>query len=335
MSFFTPLPTPQEVHAAYPLDLEGKKTISRFRLTAEHIMRGEDDRLILIAGPCSIHDVDIAIEYATRFKALSNKVNERIFMIMRTFLEKPRTQFGWKGFLYDPLLDGSYEIEKGLSASRELLLKLTEMEVPLATEFLDPTLTPYTEDLITWGVIGARTSTSQIHRQMASHLPMPMGFKNETDGTLDNAICGALAARHPQATIGTNPEGQTCSLKTAGNPYTHLILRGSHETPNYDHIAVSEAIHKQRLYGLNSRLLVDCAHGNSQKDPKKQQLAFCSTLEQVGEGNHLIMGMMLESHLQGGNALSITDPCLDWKTTEELILWAYQSLPTHQIHAIP
>ena len=334
MSFLTPLPTPEEITNHFPLPLEEKKIVSRFRLTAEHIMRGEDDRLIVIAGPCSIHDIDIAIEYATRFKELSERVSERIFMIMRVFLEKPRTQFGWKGFLYDPLLDGSYEIEKGLEASRKLLITLNAMEVPIATEFLDPSLTPYTEDLITWGVIGARTSTSQIHRQMASHLPMPIGFKNETDGTLDNAIFGALAARHPQATVGTNSEGRICSLKTSGNPYTHLVLRGSHDTPNYDHIAISEAIHKQRLYGLNSRLLIDCAHGNSQKDPKKQQLAFCSILEQIGEGNHLIMGLMLESHLQGGNALSITDPCLDWKTTEELILWAYQSLPTHALNAL-
>jgi 3-deoxy-7-phosphoheptulonate synthase len=331
MSFLTPLPTPETIHSSLPLDTKGKKNVSELRRTAEHIISGEDDRLIVIAGPCSIHDVDIAIEYATRFKELSNKVNERIFLIMRVFLEKPRTQFGWKGFLYDPLLDGSYEIEKGLFASRELLLKLTEMEIPIATEFLDPALTSYNEDLVTWGVIGARTSTSQIHRQMASHLPMPMGFKNETDGNLDNAICGALAARHPQASVEINAEGQICSLKTSGNPHTHLVLRGSQNAPNYDHLAISEAIHKQRLYGLNSRLMIDCAHGNSQKDPKKQQLAFCSILEQIGEGNNLIMGMMLESHLQGGNALSITDPCLDWKTTEELILWAYQSLPTHHL----
>ncbi len=331
MSFLTPLPTPEDIHSSLPLELARKKSVSDLRHTAEHIISGEDDRLIIITGPCSIHDVDIAIEYAIRFKELSNKVTERIFLIMRVFLEKPRTQFGWKGFLYDPLLDGSYEIEKGLFASRELLLKLSEMDIPIATEFLDPALTPYNEDVVTWGVIGARTSPSQIHRQMASHLPMPIGFKNETDGNLDNAICGALAARHPQASVGINPEGQVCSLKTSGNPYTHLVLRGSQNAPNYDHLAISEAIYKQRLYGLNSRLMIDCAHGNSQKDPKNQQLAFCSILEQIGEGNHLIMGMMLESHLQGGNALSITDPCLDWQTTEELILWAYQSLPNHSL----
>lgn len=328
MSFSTPLPTPEKFLRDLPLSQDESKKVASFRLTAEHIIRGEDDRLLIAMGPCSIHDPEIALEYASFFKELSDRVSERIFLIMRVFLEKPRTQFGWKGFLYDPLLDGSYEIEKGLTASRELLIKLTQMGVPIVTEFLDPNCAVYTQDAITWGIIGARTSTSQIHRQMASKLPMPMGFKNETDGNLDNAICGALAARHPQSCVGINSEGKIASFNTSGNPYTHMVLRGSQETPNFDPLAVSEAIHKQRLYGLNSRLLIDCAHGNSQKDPKKQHLAFCSILEQIEEGNHLIMGMMLESHLQGGNALSITDPCIDWKTTEELVLWAYQSFIT-------
>lgn len=331
MSFLTPLPTPDTLIKEFPLSKDDKKRVFLSRLTGEHIMRGEDDRIVIFAGPCSIHDPEIALEYASFLKALSEKVNERIFIVMRAFLEKPRTQFGWKGFLYDPLLDGSYEIEKGLYASRELLLKLIQMGIPIASEFLDPVLPAYTQDLITWGIVGARTSPSQIHRQMASHLPMPMGFKNETDGTIDNAICGALAARHPQASIGIDDEGRISSMKTSGNPYTHVVLRGSLTSSNYDHLSIHEAIQKQRLYGLSSRLLIDCAHGNSQKDPKKQQLAFCDVLEQIQEGNHLIMGMMLESHLQGGNALSITDPCLDWKTTEELILWAYQALPSMQL----
>lgn len=331
MSFLTPLPTPDTLINEYPLSKEEEKYVSLSRLTGEHIMRGKDDRLIIFAGPCSIHDTEIALEYAIRLKELSQKVEERIFIVMRVFLEKPRTQFGWKGFLYDPLLDGSYEIERGLHASRELLLKLVQLGVPIATEFLDTVLPAYTQDLVTWGIVGARTSPSQIHRQMASHLPMPMGFKNETDGTVDNAICGALAARHPQASIGIDGEGKISSIKTSGNPYTHVILRGSQTSSNYDHLSIHEAIQKQRLYSLNSRLIIDCAHGNSQKDPKKQQLAFCDVLEQIEEGNNLIMGMMLESHLQGGNALSITDSCLDWKTTEELILWAYQSLPLAQL----
>lgn len=327
MTFLTPLPTPHDLTETFPLTKEEKKIVSFSRLTSEHLLKGEDDRLVIFTGPCSIHDPEIALEYASLLKQLSQKVDERIFLVMRVFLEKPRTQFGWKGYLYDPLLDGSDEIEIGLHRSRELLLKLVQMEVPVATEFLDPVLPAYTQDLVTWGIVGARTSSSQVHRQMASHLPMPIGFKNETDGTIDNAICAALAARHPQASIGINENGQICSMKTSGNPYTHVVLRGSQTSSNYDHLSIHETIQKQRLYGLSSRLLIDCAHGNSQKDPQKQQEVFINVLEQIQEGNNLIMGLMLESHLQGGNALSLTDPCLDWKTTEQLILWAYQSLP--------
>lgn len=331
MTFLTPLPTPSDLIETFPLTKEEKRIVSLSRMTSEHLLKGEDDRLVIFAGPCSIHDPEIALEYASLLKQLSQRVDERIFLVMRVFLEKPRTQFGWKGYLYDPLLDGSDEIEKGLHRSRELLLKLVQMDVPIATEFLDPVLPAYTQDLVTWGIVGARTSSSQVHRQMASHLPMPIGFKNETDGTIDNAICAALAARHPQASIGIDENGQICSMKTSGNPYTHVVLRGSQTTSNYDHLSIHEAIQKQRLYGLNSRLLIDCAHGNSQKDPQKQQEVFINVLEQIQEGNNLIMGLMLESHLQGGNALSLTDPCLDWKATEQLILWAYQSLPQAQL----
>lgn len=331
MSFLNPLPTPEELIDSFPLSKEEKKKVAHSRLISEHIIKGEDDRLVIFAGPCSIHDPEIALEYASLLKQLSARVDERIFLVMRVFLEKPRTQFGWKGYLYDPLLDGSDEIEKGLYRSRELLLKLVQMEIPIATEFLDPTLPAYTQDLVTWGIVGARTSSSQVHRQMASHLPMPIGFKNETDGTVDNAICAALAARHPQSSIGIDEKGKICSMKTSGNPYTHVVLRGSQSSSNYDHLSIHEAIQKQRLYGLSSRLLIDCAHGNSQKDPKKQQEVFVNVLEQIQEGNNLVMGLMLESHLQGGNALSLTDPCLDWSTTEQLILWAYQSLPQSEL----
>ena len=326
MSILTPLITPQVLQDKFPLSLRQKDKVSSFRHTVNHIFNGEDERLVVFTGPCSIHCPDIALEYASRLKELSEKVSDRIVLVMCVFLEKPRTQFGWKGFLYDPLLDGSDDIETGLIASRELLLNIVDHDIPIATEFLDPILPAYTQDLVTWGIIGARTSSSQIHRQMASQLPMPIGFKNETNGTLDHAICGALAARHPQLSLTINDEGKICAVKTSGNPLTHIILRGSTDLPNYDSISVSKAIQKQRLYGLNSRLLIDCSHGNSQKNPNKQQEVFLSALEQIQEGNHLIMGMMLESHLQGGNALSITDPCLDWLSTEKLLLWAHKAL---------
>ena len=323
---FTPLITPDVLHKEFPLSSEQKRSVSQHRTAAQHILRGEDERLVVFVGPCSIHDPAIALEYAARLRELSEKVSDQIFIIMRVFLEKPRTQFGWKGFLYDPLLDGSYEIKEGLTASRKLLLDIVDIGLPIATEFLDPILPAYTQDLIAWGIIGARTSTSQTHRQVASQLPMPIGFKNETDGTLDNAICGALAARHPQLSLAIDGEGRICSLNTPGNPFTHMILRGGTEHPNYDYLSLSKAIQKQRLYGLDSRLLIDCAHGNSQKDPIRQQTVFLSALEQIQEGNHLIMGMMVESHLHGGNALSLTDPCLDWPRTEKLLLWAHQAL---------
>lgn len=333
MNLLTPLPTPNDLIKAFPLASKEKNRVSLTRTTCEHLLRGEDDRLVIFVGPCSIHDPKIALDYASNLKDLSKKVEERVFLVMRVFLEKPRTQFGWKGYLYDPLLDGSDEIAEGLHRSRELLLKLVQIDVPIATEFLDPILPAYTQDLVSWGIVGARTSSSQVHRQMASHLPMPIGFKNETDGTIDNAICAALSARHAQASIGIDEKGQICSMKTSGNPYTHVVLRGSQTSANYDHLSIHEAIRKQRLYGLNFRLLIDCAHGNSQKDPQKQQEVFINVLEQIQEGNDLIMGLMLESHLQGGNALSLTDPCLDWTSTEKLILCAYQSLP--QTYSIP
>lgn len=328
-SAFFPLASPLDLQKQFPLLPHLKRFVLDSRKAAENIMRGEDERLVVLTGPCSIHDRDIAIEYAKRLKDLQRRVEDEIFLIMRVFIEKPRTQFGWKGFVYDPSLDGSYEIEKGLSATRELLLDITKLEVPIATEFLDPLLPSYHGDLVTWGIIGARTAASQIHRQMASHLDMPIGFKNETDGTVDNAICGALAARHPQASIGIDEQGKICSLRSQGNPHTHLILRGANDGPNYDHISISETIQRQRLSGLNSRLLIDCSHGNSQKDIQKQKGVFLSVLDQIHDGNHLIMGMMLESHLQGGNALSLTDPCLDWKSTEDLLLWAHASLSAY------
>ena len=325
-SLLNPLISPSEMIQSLPLSPHHQQTVYQKRKEGESILRGDDERFIIFAGPCSIHDKDVALQYASHLKELSKKVEDRIFLIMRVFLEKPRTQFGWKGYVYDPDLDGSYDIEKGIFSTRELLLELMDYELPLSTEFLDPFLSHYHQDFFTWGLIGARTAASQIHRQMASHLNLPIGFKNETDGTLDNAICGALAARHPQTSIGINDEGKVCTIRSQGNPYTHLVLRGSSEYPNYDELSVSEAIQRQRVYGLSTPLIIDCAHGNSQKNPKKQIEVFHSVLDQIMEGNHLIIGTMLESHLQGGHAISITDPCLDWKATEELILTAHASL---------
>ena len=318
----SPLPTPRSSALKSPLERKDAAQLLHFRNMAIELLCGKDKRLILIVGPCSIHDPTLALEYALRLKKLSEKVDQEIVLIMRAFLEKPRTQHGWKGFLYDPDLDGSCNIEKGIQLSRELLLQLLKMKVPVATEFLDPSLMPYTQDLITWGVIGARTSSSQIHRLMASHLSFPVGLKNATNGSLDEAICGAIAARSPQVRVGINSEGTLSSIKTPGNPYTHLILRGSHQGPNASPEAVRGAFNHQKEHGLLTPLLIDCAHGNSQKNLEKQIEIFKETIKQYALGTLSMKGVMVESHLEEGNALSLTDPCLDWETTKELILWA-------------
>ncbi|MEM7175905.1 MAG: 3-deoxy-7-phosphoheptulonate synthase [Chlamydiota bacterium] len=327
MTFFPrPLPSPKELHKRLPLTAHQQHTLAENQKEAIAILQGHEPRLVIFAGPCSIHSPALALKYAAKIKQLAAKVSDRIFLVMRVFLEKPRTQFGWKGFLYDPFLDGSNAIHEGIHRSRALLLDIITLGVPMATEFLDPFLSPYHSDLITWGIIGARTSASQIHRQMASHLSIPIGFKNDTNGQVDNAIFGALAAHHPQTLIGVNPEGQVCSLHSRGNPHTHLILRGSVRTSNYDPLSIAQAIHQQRLLGLYSRLIIDCAHGNSNKKDDKQSEVFHAVLNQWQQGNNVIAGLMLESHLEGKHRLSLTDPCLDWETTAELIFSAYNDL---------
>lgn len=322
----SPLITPKTLKNKVPLSPSALSFLQESRQRAEKILQGEDSRLVLFAGPCSIHDEKTTLSYALRIKALSEKVSSQIFLVMRVFLEKPRTQYDWKGFLYDPYLDGSYRVEEGVIRSRKLLTKLAHLKVPVATEFLDPLLPAYHADLITWGIIGARTSPSPIHRQMASEMNIPIGFKNETDGTLDNAVYGALAARESQTAISIDENGKIRSIITSGNQHTHLVLRGSLNGPNYDPFSIASAIHKQRLLGLTSRVLIDCAHGNSGKDPANQKKAFTSVLSQILDGNDLIIGMMLESHLEGGNVFSLTDPCLSWKETEELTFHAYRQL---------
>ena len=323
----TSLPTPKELYEKLPLAEKIYIDIKAKREEAKAILNGQESRFVIFAGPCSIHSPSLAIQYAAKIKKLANQVSDRIFLVMRVFLEKPRTRFGWKGFLYDPFLDGSHAICEGIYRSRALLLEIAELGVPIATEFLDPFLFSYYSDLITWGIIGARTSASQIHRQMASHLCTPVGFKNDTNGQVDNAIFGALAANHPQTLIGIDPNGKVCSLRSQGNAHTHLILRGAAYRPNYDPLSIDQVIHRQRLLGLYSRLIIDCAHGNSNKQDDKQSEVFHAVLSQWQKGNNVITGLMLESHLEGKYRLSLTDPCLDWSTTAELILSAY----THRL----
>ncbi|HSW87442.1 MAG TPA: 3-deoxy-7-phosphoheptulonate synthase [Rhabdochlamydiaceae bacterium] len=331
------IPSPKELKEILPLSANQSKFISSKRSIARDVLLGRDKRMVIVAGPCSIHDLSAAKEYAQRFKELSQKVKNSCLLIMRVYFEKARTCMGWKGFLYDPHLNGSNDIQAGLYLARKLLLELADMHIPAATEFVDPLLTPYIEDLICWGFIGARTCASQPHRQLASHLSLPIGFKNSTDGNLDDAINGVLSARAPHSFLHVDEDGRLSAIESQGNALTHIVLRGSNELPNYDPKSVNAAVEKLALAHLTPRLLIDCSHGNCQKQFIKQKEAFSSVVQQM-QDNEKIMGVMLESHLEKGNqllseepsslryAVSITDPCIDWTTTEELILSAHSAL---------
>lgn len=333
-----PLPSPGVIKTLLNVSAETAAFIANARQTAKDIIAGVDQRLALIVGPCSIHDKQSATEYAERVKALAKRVESTCFIVMRVYVEKPRSSMGWKGLLYDPYLDGSNAIETGLRWTRELLLELGKMQVPCATEFVDPLAALYFEDLISWGFIGARTSASQPHRVFSSSLDIPVGFKNSVEGNLDSAIYGVLSAREPHAMLSIDPEGMLCASQTKGNSFSHVVLRGGYESTNYDAASISAALEKLHQNQLPERLLVDCAHGNCQKQTEKQQEVFQSVLEQIAGGNSKILGLMLESHLESGNqpltkdlstlkyAISITDPCIDWKTTESLILSAHELL---------
>jgi 3-deoxy-7-phosphoheptulonate synthase len=324
----SPLPSPYEIKALLPLKPQALAFIDEARSTAKRIVRGEDTRKALIIGPCSIHDRKSAIEYAKRFKELSEAVSRTCFLVMRVYVEKPRTSTGWKGLLYDPHLDGSDDIKTGLVWTRELLLTLAQMQIPAATEFVDPLASLYFEDLITWGFIGARTSSSQPHRQFASSRTMPIGFKNSTDGNLENPVHGVLSAMSAHTSMHIDDHGKLCAIHGKGNPFSHIVLRGAYTFSNYDSDSIQQALQMLERAGLPVRLMIDCSHGNCQKNHEKQHDVFMSILAQIERGNDKIFGLMLESHLESGSqpmsedlkyAVSITDPCLDWKTTEELI----------------
>lgn len=323
--------TPRDLKLLLPLNAPSHRFILQSRQTVCKLLSRSDSRIALVIGPCSIHDQKSALEYARQLKTLAVEVEKTCFLVMRVYLEKPRTSTGWKGFLYDPHLDGSNDMATGIRWSRALLLELAKMEVPVATEFLDPLVAPYLEDLITWGFIGARTSASQPHRELASLLPLPIGFKNTIEGDVNQAIHAVVTARSPHTFFHINDEGKLQITQSEGNKDTHLVLRGSNVGPNYDFVSVNNTLEKLRHRGIKSSLLIDCSHGNSQKDVEKQKEAFYTVLQQIEEGREEIAGMMLESHLKAGNqflsedpaslkyGVSITDPCLDWETARTLI----------------
>jgi len=324
------LVTPEAFKAQYPLAAQGEEFVRRSRDTVARILTGEDHRLLVVSGPCSIHDIEAAKEYALRLKQLSAEVDDSLYVVMRIYFEKPRTTVGWKGLINDPDMDDSFQIEKGLGKARELLLWLAENEIPAATEALDPITPQYLSDLFTWAAIGARTTESQTHREMASGLSMPVGFKNGTDGNLGVATNAMLSVSQPHSFLGINQAGQVTVIKTRGNQYGHVILRGGKQ-PNYDSVNVALCEEAMQKAGLRQNIIVDCSHGNSSKQHALQSLVAENVASQIIEGNRSINGIMLESHLFPGKqgipedlaqlqyGVSVTDACIDWDTTAQLL----------------
>lgn len=325
------LPTPAEVKTELPMTDEAKATVLRSRTTMENILDGDDPRLFVVVGPCSIHDVQAASEYAERLQGLAEQVSDTLFLLMRVYFEKPRTTVGWKGLINDPHMDDSFQIEKGIRIARELLLNLAERGLPAATEALDPIMPQYMGELISWTAIGARTTESQTHREMASGLSTPVGFKNGTDGSLRVAINALQSARQPHHFLGINQEGRTAVFQTRGNRYGHIVLRGGGGRHNYSADDVASSEQALRDAGLAERIVIDCSHANSDKDPVRQSLVAEDCVAQVAAGNQSITGLMLESNLHAGNqniptsladlkyGVSVTDACIDWQTTEHIL----------------
>ena len=322
--------SPSELKRQYPRSEKATQTIEDGRAEVEAILDGKDQRLLVVAGPCSVHNIESAKEYAHRLLELRGKVSSNINLIMRVYFEKPRTTVGWKGLINDPHLNDTFDIETGLGMARELLAWLAELGMPTGTEALDPISPQYLSDLFTWSAIGARTTESQTHREMSSGLSTAVGFKNGTDGNLSVATNAMKSASQPHSFLGIDSDGRATVLKTRGNQYGHVILRGG-KTPNFDSVNVAIAEQALEDAGLPKRLMIDCSHANAHKDHKRQPLVARNVLEQLVSGNQSIIGLMLESHLQEGNqklgkvedlqyGVSITDACIDWDTTETLLL---------------
>jgi len=332
------LATPEEVKRRLPLTAAAAETVFKSREIVRAILERRDPRLFVVVGPCSIHDVVAAREYAARLKALAVRIESTLMPIMRVYFEKPRTTVGWKGLINDPDLDDSFHIEKGILMARELLLHIAELGLPAGTEALDPIMPQYLSELITWTAIGARTTESQTHREMASGLSTPVGFKNGTDGSLATSINALQSVRHPHHFLGITQQGQSAVFRTRGNPHAHLVLRGGGGRVNYDAVSIAHAERELTAAELPANIVVDCSHGNSNKDPGLQPQVAENCVAQILDGNRSIVGLMLESHLNAGKqsipkdltkleyGLSITDPCIDWQTTESLLIRLHQSL---------
>lgn len=330
--------TPEKLKQDIPLTDKAAETVLSGRDTINNILDRKDHRIFVVIGPCSIHDIDAAKEYAHKLKALSDKVNDTIYLIMRVYFEKPRTTVGWKGLINDPHLNDSFEIEEGLHIGRQLLVDINEIGLPTATEALDPISPQYLQDTIAWSAIGARTTESQTHREMSSGLSVAIGFKNGTDGGLDVAINALKSVSHPHSFLGINRQGQVSVVRTKGNPYGHVVLRGGGGKPNYDSVNVALCEQALEKSGLSKNIMIDCSHANSNKDPALQTLVMHDVTNQILEGNQSIVGLMVESNLNWGNqsipkdlselkyGVSVTDACIDWEATEKSILEMHDKL---------
>jgi len=338
VSSFSPLMPPRRLREQLPLSEGAAEKVADAREEIAAILEGRDSRMLVIAGPCSIHDATAALEYAQRLCTLKRELSDRLLIDMRVYFEKPRTTVGWKGLINDPDMNGSYDIEKGLFKARSLLLELAELGMPAASEVLDPIIPQYIADLLSWVSIGARTSESQTHREMASGLSMPVGFKNNTDGNLRTAIDAVISAGRSHHFLGIDEDGFTCVVHTRGNRLGHVILRGGRSGPNYDPVSIIAVEEQLQAAGLEPRIIVDCSHANCGKRPRLQAHVLRDVVQQRIEGNQSIVGVMLESNLEEGcqkvgedidtlcYGRSITDPCIDWETTETLLREVHHKL---------
>ncbi|HYO53478.1 3-deoxy-7-phosphoheptulonate synthase [Archangium sp.] len=330
--------SPAEIKARIPLTERAASTVLAGRRTLMDILDRKDPRLFVIVGPCSIHDPVAGLDYARRLRKLADTVKDTFYVVMRVYFEKPRTSTGWKGFINDPRMDDTFRIEEGMDRGRRFLLDVADVGLPAATEALDPIAPQYYGDLISWTAIGARTAESQTHREIASGLSTPVGFKNSTDGSLDAGVNGILSASRPHSFLGLNEKGESCIIRTRGNSYGHLVLRGGGGRPNYDTVSISlaeQALAKAKLPG---NIVVDCSHSNSWKKPELQPLVMRDVVHQVREGNRSVVGVMVESFIEAGTqpipadlsqlryGCSVTDACVSWATTEEMLLNAYEVL---------
>ena len=325
------LMTPEHLKSALPLDDAVRDSVQQARQAVRNILSGEDHRLLVVVGPCSIHDPRAALEYAARLRELAGTVDESLFLVMRAYFEKPRTTVGWKGFINDPHLDDTFRIEEGLATARRLLIDIAALGVPLSTEALDPITPQYLHDLIAWAAIGARTTESQTHREMASGLSSAIGFKNGTDGGLDVAINALQSVSKPHRFLGINQAGQVSVIHTRGNCEAHVVLRGGSQGPNYDAASVARCEAALAARTLPANIMIDCSHANSDKDFRRQSAVARDAARQICDGNRSIVGLMIESHLEEGRqtlgpdsstlryGVSVTDACLGWQTTTELL----------------